>query len=494
MAMEYSASPAELPADLRDKYLALKFANDHLEELESQLIIARKSRDEILKEISILHQSRAQAPIARVPLDILLTIFEQWDDDPLSRNRTLSLVCKTWYQIMQNSTGFWRDLVLRFGWDLRKNKSLLRFAELCHQLSDNQLLDVEIDLRGVLPYPDYISRILDESPAYFQELDWPETGLDFSDWASLVTAHLGGSQGLGGILYNRISQSILRKLIQEIGQVRRWKSLLIWMPDHLYGSFVDLALMELNGDFPNLERLSITGSTFGDPQYLGELSITCPKLRSFITNQDINLTSALRYFPALESIGLRSSYVTAQFLSWPSNRFTNLRKLELQDDGYVFSDLPNLDVVLFERLVSIHLSAFGSLIERILNLINAPMLELLHLHQLDAVQFRAPSTPILCQIKFLLIDRKAPTTKGASIGIGVFEEILRQTPSLQSLRLVKVDWSKSRKIVAAVRKIRMEGYPLTNMEEIILVSNRGHFLTQEDASLTVLNVKRLADQ
>lgn len=487
--MESSGSSIELPDVLHDKYQELKIANGHIDELELQLIVARKSRDKILEEISAVHQSRAL--IAKVPFDVLLTIFEFWDDDPLSRNRTLSLVCKTWYQIVHTSARFWTNVVLRFGWDLRGIKSTFRFSELCHQLSKNQLLNVKIDLRGMLSYPRYISRVLEESSAYFQELDWPEAGISFDVFADLLTDVLRGvdsREGPGGSLYEHLPESIIRKLTQDMEQVRRWKSLQIWIPEHLSGYPAEVALNAAKGDFPNLEKLLIVGGLSRSLLDKMDFSMTCPKLRNFTSNQDIALDNVLRYPASLESVCIRGTGITGAFLSLPSKEFANLRRLQLQDDGHIFHAWPKLEVALFERLTSLHISTPGRFLESMIDLIEAPMLELLHLHQFDTVPFQVPNTPFLSQIKLLLIERDITTANSAHIGIDVFKELLRRTSSLYSLKLFRADWPEAQRILTAVNEIREEGYPLRNLKKIILVHGVKDIMARSEANLTVLKV------
>ena len=79
----------------------------------------------------------------------------------------LSLVCKRWYEIVRNSTGFRTNVILRPTWDVSKLDPIRRFAQLCHQRIKDKLLDIAMDFSNVLPFRIYAGRVLDEYPDHF---------------------------------------------------------------------------------------------------------------------------------------------------------------------------------------------------------------------------------------------------------------------------------------------------------------------------------------
>src|SRR5450631_2239209 len=92
------------PEYLQEKSHALMIAEERIQAVDAELVTAREDRAVILREIALFNAS--QAPVARIPLEVLPFIFENWNDDPFTRNRTLCLVCKTWYEIVWNRTAF----------------------------------------------------------------------------------------------------------------------------------------------------------------------------------------------------------------------------------------------------------------------------------------------------------------------------------------------------------------------------------------------------
>lgn len=488
--MDGLTTPTELPAFLQEKYEALEITNKHIKDLKSQLDLAKETRKNLLKEINAFRQ--AEVPISKLPLDVLPTIFEYWDEDPYTRNRTLSLVCKTWYETIFSSTAFWSNIVIRFDWDLRGIRSLLRFAELCHQRSGDKPLNIILDLRRILPYANYIAQILDRSSAYFRIFVNPVDKQAFSMWTSRTDNESLQPPYPNKDGYNEVPQIVFRRLIRQAGvHTGRWRSLVIHMPNHLQGEFVREALSAFKGNFDALMEFQVQGGPYNNVESPKHYLPVCPNLRHFSTNQNLALGKLPCNVALMETMCLDNNYNSWSFMVYALHaRFDSLHTLELK--AYIGPVVPDGRKVPLQQLVSLRLSATGAICQTILNGIDAPKLMRLHLQQFTGQPFEPPVTELLSNVKTLLLQSFGVELEQARKGNAALARILRQTQSLNTLTIIKNEWPSTWVIEEIVKRLKSDGYPLTHLNEIIIFGQQDNatdrLLAPKPEDLTILRI------
>jgi hypothetical protein len=234
------------PGYLEEKNNALQSVEECIQDLETKLIAARDTRQTILDEIALFQASRA--PIARVPLDVLHLIFENWDDDPFARNCTVSLVCKKWYDVVWNSVTFWNRIEFRLTREINNMDPIHRFVELCHQKSKGSLLDVEMDFLAILSYNIYFDHIIQQNPGLLGFLPSRSEGTG-DDAPYRYQQH-----------YDRIPPNLVKKIMNRNSMhVHRWRSLYVKLPYDELNDTAHWVLHEMIGNMKGLVEITIRG-------------------------------------------------------------------------------------------------------------------------------------------------------------------------------------------------------------------------------------------
>jgi hypothetical protein len=482
----------ELSIYLQEKQHALKTAEQHILEIEAQLRIAQKTRDAILKDIALFHPSRA--PIVKVPLELLTLIFENWDDDdPALRNRTLCLVCKTWYNIVWNSAGFWTKVSLRPTWEVLKVDPTYRFSRLCHQKSRNMPLDIVIDFSAMLSYSRYVARILDEHPEYFKFA--PPSPSRFLRWAEGDEDPFWGIQPPSYPLqeeYSMIAANHVKNFLSlNKEHAHRWRSLRILLTQH-----TDLDWIAILGDMEGLLELEIRGlpmHMLAHTQHEVNPVSRFPNLRRLTTDQNIELQHLSLKYSLLQHMCLDGHDASLRFLSTASSDFKSLRSLELYIGVFLAPFNPQ-EVVELPRLTSLKLSGRNPLSANVVNVLNVPNLVRLHLRQhqfssnwrwtpQDIPVFQPPPPVLLTKVSMLLIEGPIHPTEGIILTDSSYESLkvaLQMASALVCLRM-SGEWRDTTRIQQIVAEVRALGNPLEFLEEIITVRRGQEFSTQNEA-------------
>jgi F-box-like len=497
------------PKYLQDKRRALTIAEGRIQAVDAELIAARDDRAVILRDIALFQESRA--PVAQVPLEVLPLIFENWNDDPFTRNRTLCLVCKTWYEIVWNTTAFWTHIVLRPTWEIDKLDVICRFAQLCHQLSRDKLLDVVMDFSAVVAYGVYIGRVLDENSKRFPFVPQANT-TSFATVAAQEDRHPYDEPNSYPYhaAYDQITKDVMRKLMeQNIEHVHRWRSLRIVMPADLRGPAAHLILHEMKGVMENLIEIDIMGSPNNGmstlesiPRRLAYLA----NLRRLTTNQDIHFGEIRVNHSALTDISLKNAYASTTFIHMALSDFIATTTLELDFVGHInFLTFDLTRKAEFPQLTYLKLTGPAFRCQAALVQIEAPRLARLHLQQNTRSNhhFECVVAPLLSKVPSLLIQGTAdwsrpritpvfdPVTLGVSYSYEALKATLRQTNSLLSLRLVDDDWGDAENVRKVVTEVmEEEARPIRRLKEVIIVQDRqdANFLTEDPELLTVLTM------
>jgi F-box-like len=480
------------PTYLQEKQRALKTAEQHILEIEAQLRIAQKIRDAILKDIALFHSSRA--PIAKIPLELVALIFENWDDDPSVRNHTLCLVCKTWYNIVWNSPGFWSKILLRSTWEVRKVDSTYRFARLCHQKAQSMPLDIIIDFSAILSYPKYVARILDEHPDYFEFA--PSSPSLFLRWAEIEEEWgIGLSYPLQEHYSVIATNHVKSFLYSNKEHTHRWRSLCILLPHRTDHDSTAPALYDVLGNMEGLLELEIRGypiTTLVSAQQEVDAVSRFPGLQRFTTDQDIELNQLPMNYSSLQHMCLDNHYASLQFLATASSEFVSLRSLELNIDAYIDPFGPQTAVDL-PQLMSLKLSGEHSLNENVANVLNVPNLVRLHLRQHDSLLHwgwgtnelivQPPPPALLTRVSMLLIEGPVYPAHDIWLTDSSYASLKVSLQSASALVCLKMsgEWRDSTRIQQIVAEVRALGNPLEFLEEIITVRRGQEFSTQDEA-------------
>jgi hypothetical protein len=492
-------------AYLQERRNALKIAEKRIEAVDAELTAARDGRAAILRDIAQFNASRA--PISRVPLEVFPLIFENWKGDPFTRNRTLSLVCKTWHNIVWNATSFWTDVVIRPGWEVDKLDTFCRFAQLCHQLSKDKPLDVTMDFSAIIPYPVYVGRVLDENSNRFPFIP-PQNVHAFAK--ASVQAYDEPYQDAYlypfKFYYDQTAKNFMKKLVGQSNEhVRRWRSLRITIPNDLDGPAAQLVLHEMKGNMEGLIELEVLGRCNNGmnileaaPPQLAHLS----NLRRLTTNQDINFDQIRVNYAVLTHISLKNSHASAAFIYTAFSDFVATTTLELDFLGYTdpFAFDP-AEKVLLPQLTHLKLAGAAFRCQAALVQIEAPKLEHLHLQQNIPFFciFEAIQAPLLSQVLSLLVQGRANRTKSRgtqgvtySYSYEALKATLRQSSDLVNLRVAKGDWGDAENVRRVVTEVmEEEARPLRRLKEVIIVQcdEQGeNFMTEDQEIITRLTM------
>ncbi|KIM26290.1 hypothetical protein M408DRAFT_25496, partial [Serendipita vermifera MAFF 305830] len=94
MRQGWTEAHSNLDQDLQE----LQSVEAHITSLEDQLRIARARQAEVYQRI--LTAQALQAPIRRIPNELLTLIFEEHSVDQRKRNSSLIRVCKLWHELV----------------------------------------------------------------------------------------------------------------------------------------------------------------------------------------------------------------------------------------------------------------------------------------------------------------------------------------------------------------------------------------------------------
>lgn len=237
------------------------------------------------------------------------------------RNRTLSLVCKRWYEIIWNSTSFWTNVVLRPTWDISKLESICRFARSCHQRTKGSLLDVVMDFSNVLPFRIYLGRVLDEHLKRFPFFN-PYPVLGFADEAEARRVNYQDLDDHHSSLkraYDAITKEVMNNLMEQNKKhIRRWRSLHIAIPPDLECGAVHTILHEMTGYLENLVNMFIMGTPDNGIDTLEEVPSQLPyfpNLRSLKTNQNVTFDQIHVNHATLTHISLNNPSASSHFIN-----------------------------------------------------------------------------------------------------------------------------------------------------------------------------------
>jgi len=471
---------------LQEKRKALKDVEDHIATLEKELATARRTRESILSDLAVFHNA-AHSPIAKLPPEILLFVFEQCDEAVDVRNRTLCLVCKRWYNLVSSSGSLWSTVLIRPNRRVNSLDSLFRFVKQCHQRTGNKPVDVILDISTLPRYAELITLILNENMKPISAFLSRDLIFDPVDWRN--------EQTLGhpfGALYEQLSWRIMESLIeQNLAHVNRWKSLKIevgWRED-----VVPMILGLLTEDMKNMCEISIHRNLRTNNLFFGMPIVVPPflELRRFSTNLNVCFHTASPSPSILEHLVLDNRDATILFLSDAPPDLPALVALSLmfgeELDPTLFIPSLNLPKLRFLKLS-------GRESQDAVVKFNAPSLE----QKGPLEPFRAS---IFTTITTLAVHGYGPTvpplTGEIVVSTRALKAVLQQCSLLVSLRLYKDFWGGSDEVMRAILEVRQEGYSLRHLREVIIVNPpwsypRGDpyfdFLTEDRRYITVLQV------
>ena len=480
---------------------ALELVQERVKSLEDQLIPERNFREAILKDIATIHFLRT--PLSRLPQDTLSSIFKAWDDNPFLRNRTLCLVCKTWYRIVWSSTTFWTNVILRPEPHAHRLSALCRFAELCSQRSADKPLDVVIDFSAIVWYNIFIGKILDKRAQRFSFLP-PHCIPDFAGDAEsdLSNPHAHIPNYPYEPHYQNIPQIFVRQLMNQNEELcHRWRSLRLILRE--WGQEPNAAhkiLCEMTGNMANLVKIDIRGCDHfyfpGERDANVEPFPDFPGLNDLTTTKGVKPNHSSMEYSQIKVLRLLNHGSSRNFLHTAGSKFSSLLTLELLlRFNNLHSDLE--EPVLLPRLTSLTLRGIASAKYNAIR-INAPNLEWLHIEQgcyspfIDRYFFDAV-VPFYNTVKIMLIDgcpysRRKRGEWTVEVSYEALSIVLMNTPALVLLRLKEGDWGTDTENLALIQAVRDEGFPLAHLKEVIYVDKDQHFLTEDVSHLSILKV------
>ncbi|KIM26291.1 hypothetical protein M408DRAFT_25497, partial [Serendipita vermifera MAFF 305830] len=142
MRQGWTEAHSNLDQDLQE----LQSVEAHITSLEDQLRIARARQAEVYQRI--LTAQALQAPIRRIPNELLTLIFEEHSVDQRKRNSSLIRVCKLWHELVMRTPTLWSHIVLEIN-GINQLPNDWRYAIECLYRSRPVLLDITVNASGL---------------------------------------------------------------------------------------------------------------------------------------------------------------------------------------------------------------------------------------------------------------------------------------------------------------------------------------------------------
>ncbi|KIM28259.1 hypothetical protein M408DRAFT_145073 [Serendipita vermifera MAFF 305830] len=391
--------------------------------------VQTENTGDIVKEDS---NQLSHSPINKLPQELLSLIFLACYNSDMERNLNLSLVCKLWQNIVISDPRLWSNIIIRCKRDLTNLRFLWRQAEIHLSRSKQLPLDIQIDLRRLLGYPDYM----------YQRPKVPLSPGEYDD----LTA-----------------DTIRRLLGNNMEHVYRWRSFNLKCSQNMNAYAVVKVWKILEGQYDALVDLLIY------IQHLPPLPrFFVPTFDCCATKQPIDPGKILINPSKMTSISLFSHQIAFEFLRMAATTtFSALSTLEIAitiKEG--ISDAP----LRLPRLTTLGL--FSSLS----GVVIPPLLDAPHLTDVTFVwrqdtdeKLLPPS--IFAQLKALDFRLTGDWTPERAYKIirGPLQVALSSATLLETLKITAGSKLR-REPIELVRKLRARGYPLSTLKELTLVT------------------------
>jgi hypothetical protein len=470
------------PLNVQEIIDALNVANATVETLKGQLAVATEARDTIHHELSLYMASRA--PINRIPSEILSLIFEHCHAEQATRNKVLSLVCKSWRNTVIDTPRLWSYIIIRTSWEVKELRSLWNYAEVCLTRSRGVPLDIVVGLQEVLDYSQYLSRVLQEP------FSWIEGGLiDESNSLHVVSLSPFHRADDSYQQYENLMVTTLNKLAGANREhISRWRTLVLTAPvstsmqgvtniwNALMGSHEGLVNFAFWIPFSSIKQLPDSQTSF--PSF--------PALRRFSTDQNILIDRVALNPSVLEHLHLHNDYTSNDFLhKAATTAFEALVTLDLSIwEEWSSSEISNSSIHL-PRLTSMKLRGIFS--DVIAPLFNAPSLRLLYF-QCYRTQLESSEVSIFSRLETLQLDLlSARNVNAHPVDNTPLIALLTRSPALIGLRVARQRFGPPSNLRDLITELRQSGTPLAHLKEIILVQGTDLF-TEKEKLLEVLDV------
>jgi F-box-like len=470
------------PSNVQEMIDTLNVANSTVETLKIQLAAATETRDTIHHELLLYMASRA--PINRIPSEILSLIFENCYAEQATRNKVLSLVCKSWRNTVVDTPRLWSHIIIRTSWEVRELRTLWNYAEVCLTRSRGVPLDIVVGLQEVLEYSQYLFKVLQEP------FSWVEGGMiDESHSLHVVSLSPLHRAEDNYRQYENLMATTLNKLAGANREhVSRWRTLILTAPVSTSMHSVANIWNAVAGRHERLINFAFwIPFTSIKPPPDSEISYPLfPALRRFSTDQSILIEQLALNPSVLEHLHLHNDYTSNDFLHKATTT--------------VFEALVTLDLSIWEEWssaeiskASIHLPRLTSMKLRgvfshvIAPLFNAPSLKLLYF-QCYRTPLEISEVSIFTRLETLQLDllsTRNVTTQ--PVDNTPLIALLMRSPALVSLRVAKQRFGPPSNLRNLITELRQSDTPLAHLREIVLVQGTDLF-TQKEKLLSVLDV------
>jgi hypothetical protein len=467
------------PPNIQEMIDALNVASATVETLKSQLALATEARDTIHQELALYMASRA--PINRIPPEILSLIFENCHAELPTCNNVLSLVCKSWRNIVINTPRLWSCIIIRTSWEVKELRALWNYADLCLTRSRGVPLDIVVDLQEVLEYSQYLSKVLQKP------FSWVEGGLIDESHSlhevSLSSLHQAQENYRQ---YENLMVTTLNKLAGANGEhVSRWRTLVLTAPISTSVQGVANIWNAITGCHKRLINFAF-GIPFTSIKPPPDSQISYPSfpaLRRFSTDQSIPIDHVALNPSVLEHLHLHNDYTSNDFLHKATTTiFEALVTLDLSIwEEWSNAGISNASIHL-PRLTSMKL--LGVFSDVIAPLFNAPSLKLLYF-QSYRTPLEGSEVLIFSRLETLQLD--ILSARNVNVDNTPLVALLRRSPALISLRVAKYRFGPPSNLRNLIAELRKSGTPLANLREVVLVQGTDLF-TQKQKLLSVLDV------